>query len=65
MRTYNVLMPWKTSSVMEEKLRFVYEYERDEQTMRELCNRYGISRETGYVWLRRYRLQGARGLVEQ
>ena len=64
MRTYNVLMPWKTSSVMEEKLRFVYEYERDEETMRELCSRYGICRETGYVWLRRYRAQGARGLVE-
>jgi len=58
-------MPWKTSSVMEEKLRFVYEYERDEETMRELCSRHGISRETGYVWLRRYRAQGARGLVEQ
>ncbi len=53
-RTYNVLMPWKTSSVMDEKLRFVYEYERDEETMVELCSRYGISRETGYVWLRRY-----------
>jgi transposase-like protein len=49
---------------MEEKLRFVYEYERDEETMRELCSRYGISRETGYVWLRRYRQHGARGLVE-
>lgn len=50
--------------MVEEKLRFVYEYERDEETMRELCSRYGISRETGYVWLRRYRQHGARGLVE-
>lgn len=49
---------------MEEKLRFVYEYERDEETMVELCSRYGISRETGYVWLRRFRQHGARGLVE-
>ncbi|MGA8744019.1 MAG: helix-turn-helix domain-containing protein [Terracidiphilus sp.] len=57
-------MPWRVSSVREEKLRFVYEYERDEATMRELCGRYGISRETGYVWLRRYRQHGARGLVE-
>ena len=64
MRPYNVLMPWRASSVMEEKLRFVYEYERDEETMRELCIRYGISRETGYVWLRRYRDQGAVGLLE-
>ncbi len=57
-------MAWRASSVMEEKLRFVYEYERDEETMRELCIRFGISRETGYVWLRRYRDQGARGLLE-
>jgi transposase-like protein len=32
---------------MDEKLRFVYEYERDEESMRELSSRYGISRETG------------------
>jgi transposase InsO family protein len=64
MRTYNVFMPWKTSSVMDEKLRFVFAYERDEQTMGELCSSFGISRETGYVWLRRYRQYGVRGLVE-
>lgn len=57
-------MAWRASSVMEEKLRFVHDYERDEGTMWDLCVRYGISRETGYVWLRRYREQGVRGLVE-
>src|SRR5271170_5951888 len=57
-------MAWKTSSVMEEKLRFVFEYERDEQTMTELCASFGIARETGYVWLRRYRQSGIAGLVE-
>jgi transposase-like protein len=40
-------MPWKASSVMEEKVRFVFEYEQDERTMTELCQRYGIARETG------------------
>jgi transposase InsO family protein len=49
---------------MEEKLRFVFAYERDEDSMTELCGRFEISRETGYVWLRRYRLQGVGGLVE-
>jgi transposase-like protein len=38
---------------MDEKLRFVFEYERDEQTMAELCACFGICRDTGYVWLRR------------
>ncbi len=49
---------------MEEKARFVLEYERDEQTMSELCEQFGVSRETGYVWLRRYRAQGLEGLLE-
>src|SRR3974390_2061284 len=57
-------MPWKASSVMEEKLRFIVEYERDEQTMTDLCEAFGIARETGYVWLRRYRAAGVGGLVE-
>jgi transposase InsO family protein len=57
-------MAWKTSSVMEEKLRFVFEYERDEQTMAELCASFGICRDTGYVWLRRYRQDGVEGLLE-
>jgi len=57
-------MPWKASSVMEEKLRFICEYDLQEQTMTELCQRYGITRETGYVWLRRYRAYGVEGLRE-
>src|SRR6266849_5076414 len=57
-------MPWKASSVMEEKLRFVFEYELGERSMTELCQRYEIARETGYVWLRRYRQAGGAGLIE-
>jgi len=30
-------MGWKTSSVMDEKLRFVFEFERDEESMRLVC----------------------------
>ena len=36
-------MPWRASSVMEKKLRFVYAYERDQETMVELCSRYGFA----------------------
>ncbi len=50
---------------MEEKLRFVFEYDASERTMTELCQHYGISRETGYIWLRRYRATGVAGLVER
>ena len=49
---------------MEEKLRFVFSYERDEESMKALCERFGISRETGYVWLRRYRQGGPEALLE-
>ncbi len=50
--------------MMDEKLRVVFEYVRDEESMKALCERFGISRETGYVWLRRYRQVGPEGLVE-
>jgi putative transposase len=50
---------------MEEKLRFVFEYDASERTMTELCQHYGISRETGYIWLRRYRATGVAGLIER
>jgi hypothetical protein len=42
-------MTWRKTGVMEEKLRFVFEYERNEQT--EMCQKFGIARATGYVWL--------------
>ena len=57
-------MAWRASSVLEEKIRFVMEYERDERSMKALCGSFGISRETGYVWLRRYRQYGLEGLLE-
>lgn len=50
---------------MEEKLRFILEYERGEHSMTELCQRYEVARETGYVWLRRYRETGIAGLLER
>jgi transposase-like protein len=50
---------------MEEKLRFVFEQELQERTMTELCQRYEITRQTGYVWLRRYREAGAAERIEQ
>jgi len=50
---------------MEEKLRFVFEYQQRQRTMTELCQRYEISRETGYVWLRRYKAVGLEGLREK
>jgi hypothetical protein len=55
-------MPWKASSVMDERVRFVFEQQSDFQTMTELCESYGIARETGYYWPRRYQGGGAPNL---
>lgn len=49
---------------MEERTRFVFELEQDEQTMAELCRRYGITRPTGYKWRERYKAGGLKGLEE-
>jgi putative transposase len=57
-------MPWKVTSVMDEKVMFIADCLRDEEPMTVLCERYGISRETGYVWRRRYHADGVAGLVE-
>lgn len=31
----------------------------------ELCGRFGVSRKTGYKWLRRFQEEGLRGLVDR
>src|SRR3546814_17390002 len=56
-------MPWKVTSEMDEKLKFIADCLRDEAPMTVLCARYGISRETGSVWKRRYAAEGVAGLA--
>ncbi len=46
-------MPWTETCAMDERIRFVVEYDRDELSMTQLCARYNISRKTGYKGLRR------------
>jgi transposase-like protein len=53
-------MPWKASSVTEERLRFVARL-LDEQAMTEVCRDFGISRKTGYKIFDRYKETWARG----
>ena len=40
-------MPWKESSVMDERVRFVARV-LDGEAMSEVCREFGISRKTGY-----------------
>src|SRR5271166_3328327 len=58
-------MPWRENCAMDERMRFIIEHRSNEWTMTELCERYEISRKTGYKWLERYRLEGPAGLAER
>jgi putative transposase len=57
-------MPWKASSVVDERARFVVECEQGWLPISQLCRIYGISRQTGYEWLRRFRQFGVAGLQD-
>ena len=60
----NVWMPWKESSVMEERLRFVARL-LDGEGMSEVCREFGISRKTGYKIFSRYKDQGLEALCDR
>jgi len=48
---------------MDERVQFISDYRRQVFTMTELCERYGISRKTGYALMARYDREGAAGLM--
>ena len=59
-------MPWRTESVMDQRVEFVLRARGGEETMAALCREYEISRPTGYLWLQRYQSAGSvTGLAEQ
>ena len=47
-------MPWKVETVMSQRKEFVTLAQSEGVNMSELCLRTGISRKTGYKWLKRY-----------
>jgi putative transposase len=58
-------MPWRESCAMDERVSFIADHRSGWWTMSELCERYEISRKTGYKWLERYCSEGAAGLVDR
>ena len=58
-------MPWKVSSVFDQRVRFVLDVERGEFPMTTLCEAHGISRTTGYKWLERHSTCGINGLSDR
>jgi putative transposase len=56
-------MPWRERSPVDERVQFISDYQRQLFSMTELCDRFGISRKTGYKWLSRYTAGGAAALM--
>ena len=56
-------MPWKVGTVMSQREEFVILAQSEGVNMSELCLRSGISRKTGYKWLRRWG-EGGEGSLE-
>jgi len=57
-------MPWKETTSMFLRAEFIHLAELENANLSELCRRFGISRKTGYKWLKRYRAEGESGLAD-
>src|ERR1700730_48825 len=57
-------MPWKDSSVMDERLRFLARL-LDGEPMSQVCQDFGISRKTGYKIFDRYKEHGLEALSDR
>ena len=58
-------MPWDETNRMNERVRFIGLYLEDVEPFSCLCERYGVSRKTGYKWVVRYESDGVAGLEER
>lgn len=58
-------MAWKETCPMLERLKFVEACDRGEETLAELCRRFGVSRRVGYKWLERWHEEGVEGLRDR
>ena len=57
-------MPWRNTTIMDEKYFFINEYLAHRHTITEICKQFGISRTLGYKYIERYNLMGFKGLEE-
>jgi transposase InsO family protein len=58
-------MGWRETNVLQERIRFVVLASRGERPLAEVCREFGISRQTGYTWLKRFQKSGIEGVQEQ
>jgi len=58
-------MAWKTMDVREQRVSFVVTVSRGEKPFSALCQEFGVSRPTGYLWMSRYREGGLKSIAER
>ena len=60
-------MPWKETTMMEQKLEFINEWRSGNFSLSGLCRQFGISRPTAYKYIERYEkgLKGDRTIFVQ
>ncbi len=58
-------MPWKECSPMDLRREFVALSQVEGATIASLCRRFGISRKTGYKWMRRFKSAGMEALEDK
>jgi putative transposase len=57
-------MPWNARTALEQRREFVEERQLEQDDFAELCRKYGVSRQTGYKWVKRFEAQGVAGLED-
>jgi transposase InsO family protein len=58
-------MPWKETTTMSLRTDFIHLAELEGANLSQLCQRFRISRKTGYKWLKRYRAGGESALADR
>ena len=58
-------MPWNKTEPMNERVKFIAAHLEREDSFSELCERFDISRKTGYKWVERYEGNGLVSLADQ
>ena len=58
-------MPFKEVNRMEQKRAFILDYLSEQHYFNSICEKYHISRKTGYKWVKRYRELGEGGLDDR
>lgn len=58
-------MGWEETCAVSERMKFVMDVEREGRSIAEACRLAGVSRKTGYKWLRRYEEGGVLALQDR